>query len=326
MKIPRLTASIVTWNSAPFLHGVLRSLQQQFLQDFSVTVVDNASTDDSIAIVLDYFPQATIVRNKENRGFSAAHNQAIRLSETEYVAIINPDVVLEPDVFSVLVARLDTLPQIGSIGGKLLKGGSESGIIDAAGLRATKSRQFLNRGEGERDRGQYDEAEEVFGLSGAFVVLRRSAIETARIGDEYFDEDFFAYKEDVDLAWRLLLAGWQNWYEPRAVIYHHRAVRHETHLDTASRRRRKPKNINRLSYRNHLFLLIKNIRFRDLFLPFPRVFMYEIGKFFYLLIKEQGTAHGLLDVLRNLPPFRKKRALIQQRSADRHQVLQHWFR
>lgn len=326
MNTPRLTVSVVTWNSAPFLHDLLQSLRKQVFQDFSITVVDNASSDDSIAAVLNYFPQATIVRNKENRGFSAAHNQAIRLSETEYIAIVNPDVVLEPDVFSVLVARLDTLPEIGSIGAKLLKGGDESGIIDAAGLKATKFRQFLNRGEGERDRGQYDDAEEVFGLSGAFVVVRRSALEDVRIGDEYFDEDFFAYKEDVDLAWRLLLAGWKNWYEPRAVVFHHRAVRHETHLDTTSRRRRKPQNINRLSYRNHLFLLMKNIRVRDLFLPLPRVFVYEIGKFFYLLVKEQGTALGLFDVLRNLPPFRKKRAVIQRRAAGRHPELQYWFR
>ncbi|MBI4414763.1 MAG: glycosyltransferase family 2 protein [Candidatus Kerfeldbacteria bacterium] len=305
----RLTVQVVTWNSAETLPLLLRSLRNQSFAQFHLVILDNASQDGSADIARRGFPGATVIRNSENRGFCAAHNQGIRIAETDYIALLNPDVLLMQDALGLLVEHLSRTPSIGSIGGKLIR--QEHGItsIDSAGLLARPTRQFLNRGEGEQDRGQLNDVQKVFGLTGAFVMFRRSALESIRIGSEYLDEDLFAYKDDVDCAWRLLLAGWENVYFPRAVGVHSRHARHETEYSTRTRRKRKHPTINRLSYRNHLLMLLKNEEVRNFFFPLPRLLFYEVLKLGYLMLFEQRTLLGLVEALRLFPVMLRKRRI-----------------
>lgn len=306
---PRLTVQVVTWNSAETLPALLRSLRAQAFTSFHLVIIDNASRDGSADVVQKEFSGATVIRNNENRGFCAAHNQSIRISETDYVALLNPDVILRQNALGFLVEQLERNPSVGSIGGKLIREDGGTTYIDSAGLLARPTRQFLNRGEGERDRGQYDAPEKVFGLTGAFVMFRRAALESIRIGNEYLDESLFAYKDDVDCAWRLLLAGWENVYFPTAVGVHRRRTRHENEYSTRTRRGRKHPSINRLSYRNHLLVLMKNEQLRSFFLPFPRLFFYELAKLGYLMLFEQRTLLGLFEALRLLPAMVRKRRM-----------------
>ncbi len=326
MSSPQLTVQIVTWNSADVLRPLLESLRRQTLQDIQLIVIDNHSTDSSRDIVREMYPHATLITNDRNLGFSAAHNQGLRLSEAPFVALVNPDVIIPPTTLERLLTVLAAHPDFGSIGPKLLKNGDQSGIIDSAGIRGTRYREFLNRGEGEYDQGQYDEAEEVFGLSGAFLMLRREALEAIRIGNEYLDEDFFAYKDDVDLAWRLRLSGWKNWYEPSAVAFHARTVRHETDVSVWERRKRKGALMNRMNYRNHLLLLYKNDRIRDWIFPWPGVLLYEAAKLLFLPLFERSTLMGLFDAIRLLPRMRKKRRIIQRHRSTNRSVTARWFR
>lgn len=321
----KLSINIVTWNSADAIGDLLDSIARQPFRDYQLICIDNASTDGTIDIIKEKAPRACLITNETNRGFAGAHNQGILLSESPYIAIVNPDILLTEDCLKILVDTLDARTDIASIGGKLLKNGASSGIIDCAGILAKSNRQFMNRGEGEADRGQYETPQEVFGLSGAFVILRREALETVRIGGEYFDEDFFAYKEDVDLAWRFLYAGWKNWYEPRAHLFHRRTAKHEAYGSIAVHGRKKSMHVKRLSYRNHLLLLAKNDRMRNWFFPLPRVVFYELAKFFYACVREPHTTLGLLDALRLLPKILKKRTITIRRARVAPRIVARWF-
>lgn len=321
----KLSVQVVTWNSAAVIEDLIASLHRQKFSEYQLCIIDNASTDGTVENVMRLAPEAEILRNDTNRGFSAGHNQGIRHTNSPFVAIVNPDVVITEDALGRMMQRLEKDPSIGSISGKLLKNSDSSGIIDSAGITAKQSRQFLNRGEGTPDTGQFDTPQEVFGLSGAFLVLRREALESIKIGEEYFDEDLFAYKEDVDLAWRLRSAGWKNWYEPSAVIYHGRTVRQEQYAAIAFHGRQKPAYAKRLSYRNHLLVLIKNDRYRDWFFPLPKVFLYELGKFLYLMVREPKTLLGLVDVFRLLPRMLRKRMVIRRHVTVSHREVLRWF-
>ncbi|MFH1171102.1 MAG: glycosyltransferase family 2 protein [bacterium] len=321
----RLTIQIVTWNSASVIDEALVSLKKQSFKAYRLVIIDNGSSDDSVVRAKRIFPDATYVENQQNLGFSAAHNQGIRLAETEYVAIVNPDIVFTQDALGVLLDRLDRNPKIGSITAKLLKNGVKPAMIDAAGITVHRNRVFHNRGEGEEDHGQYDTPQEVFGSSGAFVVYRQTALESVRIGEEYFDEAFFAYKEDIDIAWRLRFAGWLNFYEPGATLLHHRSARREHVRAIVRSGRAKSAFLRRISYRNHLLLLIKNDRYREWFFPLPRVFLYEIGKFIYILFREPATVMGFFEAIRAIPLMRKKRKIAMRCRVAAAGLLSRWF-
>src|SRR3989338_4533015 len=159
-------------------------------------------------------------------------NSVLRQSypNIEFLICLNQDAVLtETFVERALKPFHDS--EVAAVQGKVMrlkeKKGNDfelNGLIDSAGLVMLKNRRIISRGQGEKDRGQYEQAREIFGVDGAVPVYRKSALEDVKIKDEYFDEDFFMYKEDVDLAWRLRLAGWKAVYEPKAVAHHFRGA------------------------------------------------------------------------------------------------------
>ncbi|MCX7779141.1 MAG: glycosyltransferase family 2 protein [Patescibacteria group bacterium] len=232
-------------------------------------------------------------------------------------------------------------------------------IIDSTGLKIFKSRRVIDRGEGELDCGQYNKKEEVFGLSGACVLYRRQALEDIKIiinkkksntnpqiskdeylcekfiidgkvkreCGEYFDEDFFSYKEDVDLSWRLRLRGWKIFYYPQAIAYHYRQVYSQGKKIKEIIKRRKEKSplVNYLSYRNHLYCLIKNDFFINFLKDLPLIIFYELKKLFYLFFFEQKTLKGWWEILKNLPKIIKKRKYIMKNKKISSQEIRKWF-
>lgn len=321
---PRLTLQIVTWNSSAVISECLRSLERQAWRDYQLVIIDNASGDGTLAAVRSLVPNATVIQNQTNRGFAAAHNQGLAVSETEYVGLVNPDILCTRDAIPILIADLDAEKRRASAGGKLLKDGSSSGIIDSAGMLARRNHEVLNRGEGERDQGQFDTPEEVFGISGAFALFRRAALDAVRIGHEVLDEDFFAYKEDVDLSWRLLRAGWCAWYDPRAVVYHRRSVQRRSSMNIRKRRHGRSLMVRQLSYRNQLLLLAKHLSIRDL-LRRPHAFWYEIRKFFYLLLLEPRTLLALRGFGALIQRMKAKRNVIERQAVIPQDALNRWF-
>ncbi len=310
MSNPKLTISLVTWNSKNDLPLCLASIQAQTFRAFEIVIVDNASQDGTLEHI-QKAPHIRVIRNDRNTGYCKAHNQAINASITPYVLCLNPDVTLSPRFLEILISKIEGDTTLGSASGKLLrpntslKNGQYSVRIDVASLQIFRSRKVINRGEGEADKKQYDAEEFVFGFSGSAVLLRRAALEQIKFGQEYFDEDFFAYKEDVDLAWRLQLAGWKALYVPSAIAFHSRRIR-------SLQPRKDRKLINRLSYRNQLLMIAKNELPSNFLRDLPFIIWYELRKFLYVFLLEQTTFLGFLQFLFLLPKMMKKRAQIMK--------------
>lgn len=337
MSTPKVSIIIVTWNSAKFLPYCLGSIFEQSFRDFEVVVIDNGSTDGSVEEIESAFAsdEATadeklaVIQNKENLGFAKANNQGIKSSHSEYILFCNPDIILESDFLEKAIRTIKKDEKIGSAGGKLFKiqwsneelpKPIKTDIIDSYGIRVTKSHRALEIGSGKKDYGQYDKEREVFGISGALVLYRRSALEQIKYEDEYFDEDFFAYKEDVDLAWRLRLGGFKSVYNPKVQAYHFRGVSQELN------RKRRSTLVNQLSYKNHLLALVKNQTLTNFILYFPFIFFYELGKFFCVLFFEQSTLKGLFKFFEQLPRALEKRKAAMQRRRVTSEDLEKWFK
>jgi len=210
-----LTVAIPTYNGRGLLEVVLPSLASQRFRDFDVVVVDDGSTDGTAEWLAAQWPDVEVVV-QENQGVTAALNACLRAgADTELVALFNSDVELDPDCLGELVGALREHPEAGSASPKLLDF-ERRDVIDGAGDVLKWAGHGHRRGHGERDRGQYDRPQAIFGPCAGAAVYRRSAIEV--VGD--FDADFHAFFEDVDWALRAQLAGLQCRYVPSARVYH----------------------------------------------------------------------------------------------------------
>ncbi|USN53900.1 MAG: glycosyltransferase family 2 protein [Candidatus Nomurabacteria bacterium] len=335
-ETPELSIHIVTWNSGIFIQHCLESLKKQSYQNFRVLIIDNNSTDDTLAILSANYPQIQVIKNRTNLGFAKAHNQGIHFSSSPFVLVLNPDIIATSTFLETLMHGIQSKPKCGSIGGKTLRFAFAEGDlkqvdmsdrIDSVGLQGLRSRRVVDRGEGQRDRGQFDAPTPVFGISGSAVVYRRQALEDVRYQDEYFDEEFFAYKEDVDMAWRLQRLGWEAWCIPQALAYHHRSARgdSESTRQVVAEHRHRAKVINALSYRNHLLMLAKNESIASFLLSAPWILSYELKKFIYLLFFQPSVLRQSIAALKLMPLMRKKKKALMHKARVSQQSLRKWF-
>lgn len=291
---------LVTWNSARYLQRCLDGIRRQTHPDVELIVVDNASDDESRDV-------ATI-QNEKNRGFAAAVNQAIGFASGEIVQLVNPDCFLEPDYVATLLGVFDD-PRVGSATGKLLRASGDG--VDSMGIRMTRSGRHL-------DIDDPDVHGEVFGVSGAAAMYRMSFLSDVAIDGEVFDEDFFAYREDADLAWRGRLFGWKAVCEPRAVAHHVRRVTPEV-------RRELPDEINMHSVKNRFLLRMKNegayLALRNAPFELTRDALV-IGA---ALTIERSSLPALKWVWRNRARVLAKRRIIQSRRKVSDRELARWF-
>ena len=322
----KVSIHLVTWNSSRHIQACWDGLQSQTYTDLSLLVVDNASVDGTVTWLKEHAPHLPILQNTRNLGFSRAHNQAILLTQAPYILVLNPDVILRPDWIERAVALFDSHPEYAAIGGKTLrfqythddlKEVEESGIIDSTGLVMNRSRYCTDRGAGESDSGQYEQATDVFGISGSCLMLRRTAINEIRWKDEFFDEDFFAYKEDIDLAWRLQRRGWTIRYEPSLVALHHREIRavsSSNNFFVARNHRNRSQRISYLSLRNHLMMLMKHERAETFVRDGYRIVWQEFKKFFFLLLMQPKSLAGIRDALKRFSVMKQKRLMLEQQA------------
>jgi len=286
-----VAVNVVAWNSMAFLPQLFLSLDTQTVQDFTTTVIDNASNDGVVAWLQTERPGVAALRNFRNQGCARAHNQAATLALTRwpeeewgsrYLLIMNPDVELAPDAIEMLVGYLDANPDIMACGPKILRArviASEEGtretdrltLIDSTGLVMRKTRRHRDRGAGEEDRGQYDHATNVFGLSGVCMMLRASAVPKLLVQGELFDGEMFASEEDVDLMWRMQRFAMPVRYVPQAVAWHHcRGGLVRSRFSSLREFFR-----NKLKTRSHAWLLIKNDELGNIFFHLPWILPYE---------------------------------------------------
>lgn len=227
----KLSIIVVNYNVEHFLEQCLLSVQRAIKGiDAEVWVVDNNSVDGSVEMVRSRFPWVKLIASRENHGFSRGNNLAIAQSSGEYVLLLNPDTVVEEDTFSKVITFMDAHPEAGGLGVKMIDGNGkflpeskrglptpEVAFYKIFGLAALfpKSRKFGRYHLGFLSN---DEINEVEILSGAFMFMRKSALDKVGL----LDEDFFMYGEDIDLSWRLIQGGYKNYYFPETRIIHYK--------------------------------------------------------------------------------------------------------
>jgi GT2 family glycosyltransferase len=252
---PEVSIVLVSHDSSADLPRSLSGALGQRGVAVETIVVDAASRDESARVARRAAPEARVLELPENVGFSAAMNAGIEASSGRYLLALNPDCVLAPDFAAVLAARLDARPDVGSASGRILRAEGPdlmpTSRLDSAGIVFRVSGRHFDRGSEEEAAGKYLEEEEVAGTTGAAGFYRREALESAKISTGYFDADFFLYREDADLAWRLSRLGWKCLYVPAAVAWHRRH-------NLPSRRREMTALANYHSVKNRFLLRINN--------------------------------------------------------------------
>ena len=227
----KLSVIIVNYNVQYFLENCLNSVYKSSNDiDFEVVVVDNNSVDSSLEMLKEKFPQTTAIANKDNKGFSKANNQAIKIAKGEYIVLLNPDTLVEEETFKLCCNFMDATPKSGGLGVKMIDGKgnflpeSKRGLPTPAvafykifGLSSLfpKSEKFGQYHLGHLSK---DENHEIEILSGAFMMMRKSVLDEIGL----LDESFFMYGEDIDLSYRITQAGYTNHYFSETQIIHYK--------------------------------------------------------------------------------------------------------
>jgi len=330
MTAPRVTVSLVTYNGLGWLPACLESLWAQRWAPVEVIIRDNASTDGTaqwLPGAIAGRPTVRLVLGAQNIGFSRAHNEAIRAATGDCVCLLNQDLILD-EAFLEAALRGFEAEDVGSVQGKLLqlaKGNTKTNIVDSAGLAISRSRRVVSRGQGHATASEYVMPEPIFGVDGACPVYRRSALEAVRQpsaagGWEYFDEDFFIYKEDVDLAWRLQLFGWTALFLPDAVGWHARGAGDSPTsrpMQIIAHRRKIANWIKRLSWRNHRLMQLKNEDASEVIRDLPYILWHEIRALLYLAVFNPRNIPVLADLVRHAGSARLKRRYVQKHRVRR---------
>jgi len=326
---PRVAVGIINYHDYSHLPLCLDSVKRQSLRADRVILLDNQSDPHKIESIARAYPEVDLLAMQENLGYSGGGNRIIRQADGyEYVLLLNPDAVLDPRCVEEMVRAMESTPGAGAVGGKLLLGGPPSDgatgekappLLDSTGHLIFRNRRVIDRGHGEEDVGRYDRPEQVFSVCGAAVLFRRAMLEEVRIDQEYFDEDFFAYKEDVDICWRAQLLGWSSLYTPAATAYHLRGWKRRDD------RRRVPWARKYHSFKNHYLMMIKNeipaLFWRD-FLP---IIWLGVRAVAYVSLVEPTLWKSMLDLRKYWPKAMHKRSVIMSRRRASAQRMGRWF-
>jgi GT2 family glycosyltransferase len=293
-QFPQVTVIIPHWNGIDILEPCLRSLAASSYPNLHTVVVDNASTDGSVAFVHKEFPAVEVLENAENRGFAGGCNTGLRHLNSTYFLILNNDTTHEPDWIEHLVEQMEADERIAAVQPKIMSAqepdtfdyaGGVGGLMDVLGFPYALGRIFTTR---ERDDGHYDTPRDIFWASGTALLLRATALDEVGL----FDEDFFAHMEEIDLCWRLRNAGWRIVNAPQAKIYHHSGW-------TLPPDRYQKKYLN---HRNNLMMIIKNYPVAYLLAVLPtRLALEGVAFVFSALIRDwKRMAAIIMSLLWNL--------------------------
>jgi GT2 family glycosyltransferase len=321
----RVSVTIVTWNSARFIGRCLETLAGQTHRDLEVIVIDNGSVDHTPKLLRQSVVPSHVTFNPHNRGFAAAQNQAVAEATGDIVLALNPDTLLTPSFIEAALTGFAAVPRGGMVAPKLRRPTAafeiprDEPVIDSSGMYLTASLRHFDRGAGDRDVGQYDRPERVFGPSGAAAFYSRALIEDVAIDGQFFDERFFAYREDADLAWRARLLGWECVYIPQALGYHLRRVRPD-------QRRHLPVSIKRHSVKNRFLMRIKNITPDFYARVAGPATLRDLAVLGAVLTVEPQSLPAFVALARSLPSALRDRRAIQRRRRPTMAPLWHWTR
>lgn len=335
--LPRVDVHIVTYQSArtivPCVEAVLAQRGFVHGRNLVVRISDNASTDGSADVVASAFgDRVHLERHIVNLGFCGGQNAGIAAAlaaGAEYVLVLNPDVRLEVDAVATLVARLSSDPSAGWATPRMYRAERDLTPVvphrfDTTGMFVTPDIRHFDRGSEEIDVGQYDQPQYVFGASGAAALLKRAFIEDLALPGggspvQLFDEQFFAYREDADLAWRAQWKAWRCLYVPAAVGYHVRHVLPE-------RRKLLPAELNAFGVRNRFLLQLNNLSVPLAIELLPRWMIRNIIVVCAATLLEPASRRALFKVVKHLgAATRNRRIVLRSRRTSAFEISR-WFK
>lgn len=323
---PLVSLIFLYYKNEAFLESIIKTIEGLTYPNLEYIFVDNHSQDQCIEWLNKNATKPwRILPEQKNSGYTGGMNAGIRASRGTYVLLLNPDLILEPDLVQKLVARMEKEPKLAALGPKLLKYDFEkqekTKMIDTVGIACYRNRRFIDEGQGLTDSERYSHYREVFGVSGACLFLRREALEDVAYKGQYFDEDFFMYKEDVDLSWRLRLAGWQCAVDGAIVSYHGRGtgvLKRFTHWEVMKNRRHLSAFTKGWSYRNQRIMQMKNEMWGTFLPDFLHIVSKEVLAFLYVLFLEPYLLGKAVQVFTQLPKTLRKRQFIMRKAKERH--------
>jgi GT2 family glycosyltransferase len=313
-----IVAHVLSWNGEKYLPDLFASLDAQTKQGLIVRVVDNGSTDASVRYLQEHYSHSLVARNVKNLGFTGGHNQLFKFTFEKWggehlkdkaIVLINQDMILDPRMIEEMENVLLADETVAAVQPKIYRlfapTNEEEGVglpvksdvLDTTGLELTRSWRLEDRGAGALDAGQYDAQTDIFGATGTIVMYRASALMEVLVDAEVFDNDYFAYKEDCDLAIRLRRAGFVSRFAPLAKAWHYRGVYGAQHRSLwqrlTDRRGRRP-FLAAVSTRNQLLMLVKNLTCGEALQSAPRLLIEEGGRLLYAMIFEGETRKMML--------------------------------
>lgn len=267
---------IPNYNGIAFLDSVLGSLEGQTINNFEVIFVDNGSSDGSCSFVSANYPWVHIIELPENYGFCRAVNEGIRASKAPYVLLLNNDTEVKDDFVEQMLASIKRHPRAFSCGAKMVQYHDRDRLDDAGDYYCALGWSFA-RGKG-KDVHTYEKEEKIFSACGGAAIYRKKIIE--KIG--YFDEEHFAYLEDMDIGYRARIYGYENWYAPEAVVYH---------VGSGTSGSRYNQFKTRYSSRNNIYLIYKNMPLLQIILNLPFLLAGFAVKIIFFSIKGMGREY-----------------------------------
>ncbi len=324
MLIPKVTVIIPHYNGEKILRRCLKSLHNTSFDNFKILIVDNGSCDNSIHMVETEYPDVDIIQSKKNLGYAGGCNLGIKSCDSKYVVLLNNDTKVEPDWLELMLEAIELEDRIAAVQPKILSiqqtdrfdyCGAAGGEIDIFGYPFARGRIFYTL---EKDYGQYDTTREIFWATGAAVLLRRSVLENVGL----LEEDFFAHMEEIDLNWRMHLAGYKVVSEPKAVVYHQTGgtLGEDKFFKMV------------LNHRNNLLMILRNYSLITLLWLFPIRICLEIITIIGFLIKfkpkrSAAVMVGLGGVIAHFMTVLKGRMLVKSiRTFDDDKIFKKMYR
>ena len=299
-------------NGKRFLRICLDSIIRQTFHDFFVIVVDNSSVDSSVEFIRDHYKDVQVVKFKENKGFGAAVNEGIKRAKSEYICLLNNDVELDPNFLEEMTMALKEREEIDYCAAKMFNY-YDRDLLDGAGDGVFRAGAGYRLGTLEYDTGIYDNQREVFGACAGAAVYRGSFFE--KVG--HFDEDFFAYLEDVDINFRANLFGLKCLYVPGAKVFHIGSATTGSTFNSLT---------IRLTTKNIINVVVKNYPTSIFLKSLHVIFLYHICWFLFILRRKQFIVYlrGLRGALRDFHQMFEKRKKVLSGKTISNRVI--WLR
>jgi GT2 family glycosyltransferase len=306
----KIAVVILNWNGAKLLQQFLPSILR-YSPEATIFVADNASIDDSIAVLKTHFPSVQIIQNQDNYGFAKGYNEAMKNLNFDIYALVNSDIEVTENWLQPILDKFKNEPKTAIIQPKILDfkdkaffeyAGAAGGYIDQYGYPFCRGRIFDTI---EKDHQQYEDETEIFWASGACFFIRSEVYYTL----QGFDDDFFAHQEEIDLCWRAINRGYHIQYTPKSVVYH---------VGGATLQQGNPKKTY-LNFRNSLLMLVKNLpKSRLLPILFLRLCLDGLAGIQFLFKGKPNHTFAILKAHFSfyylLPRFYKKREANQIKS------------